>query len=395
MAHSLPSPSAVQPTTSTPRPHARRRRSHRRKHTYGRLLAYTATLVLVAGLAGALAFVAVERSRAHATGESASVTDTADTLTSESIADAEPASEGRPVYRHSVVPGGVYSVEEFKDAVSRDPVVAAHYRPVNIKALHVEKLTASRSMYVSYRVGDQIYWTRHRVQLRAGETVLTDGHTMIRGRCGNCVSPDEQDAVAENEPAATELDQIERPGPLQVAAVPPVGNGILPSRGLPSALPPAPPSDGGVPYGALVAPLYGALAGGSPGPAGTPADENAGPVPPIDVPIVPGTPTTPGSPDTPGTPGTPGSPAPAPPDSPFPPIGGVPPGGPSYPPPGGEIPLLPVPEPGTFVLLGTGLAGVAARYLKRRGKESGVRNQESGLGQDSGSANQEVSTDGR
>ena len=54
-------------------------------------------------------------------------------------------------------------------------------------------LTAPRSAYVSYRRGDRTYWTRDRVWLKAGETVLTDGATTIRARCGNCVSDVKQE----------------------------------------------------------------------------------------------------------------------------------------------------------------------------------------------------------
>ena len=69
-------------------------------------------------------------------------------------------------------------------------------------------LTAGRAAYVSYRSGDRIYWTRERVWLKAGETVLTDGTTTIRARCGNCVSDAKQEHVAAVEPAHGELDDF-------------------------------------------------------------------------------------------------------------------------------------------------------------------------------------------
>jgi hypothetical protein len=43
-------------------------------------------------------------------------------------------------------------------------------------------------LYTSYRVGASVYWTKHTVRVRAGETVLSDGVHMIRGRCGNRLS---------------------------------------------------------------------------------------------------------------------------------------------------------------------------------------------------------------
>jgi hypothetical protein len=114
----------------------------------------------------------------------------------------------RPVYNGSVVAGGVYSTAELSAALNRDPIVAAHYRGVDPGAMRAVTLTAGRAAYVSYRVGSRIYWTRDRVWLKAGETVLTDGTTVIRARCGNCVSDVKQEQVAAVDPAHGELDDF-------------------------------------------------------------------------------------------------------------------------------------------------------------------------------------------
>lgn len=116
--------------------------------------------------------------------------------------------QARPVFNGSVVPGGVYTLDELRAVMARDPIVAAHYRGVDVKAMRVVSLTAGRSAYVSYRRGDQTYWTRNRVWLKAGETVLTDGTTTIRARCGNCVSDVKQSRVAAVEPTHDELDDF-------------------------------------------------------------------------------------------------------------------------------------------------------------------------------------------
>jgi hypothetical protein len=114
----------------------------------------------------------------------------------------------RPIFNGSVVPGGVYSLEELRRAIDRDPVVARHYADVNLDEMRVETLAAGRAVYVSYRRGDRVHWTRERVWLKPGETVLTDGTTMIRARCGNCVSAAKQDDVAAVDPAHGELDDF-------------------------------------------------------------------------------------------------------------------------------------------------------------------------------------------
>ena len=102
------------------------------------------------------------------------------------------SSPARPIYNRSVVPGGVYSADELRHAMQRDPVVASHYRAAAVADLRPVTLTAGRAVYVSYRVNDQVYWTRERVWLRAGETVLTDGATTVRARCGTSLTDQTQ-----------------------------------------------------------------------------------------------------------------------------------------------------------------------------------------------------------
>lgn len=116
--------------------------------------------------------------------------------------------QARPVFNGSVVAGGVYSLDELRAAIERDPVVAAHYRDIDLDRMEVVTLTAGKAAHVSYRRGDTVRWTRQRVWLKPGETVLTDGTTMIRARCGNCVSDVEQENVAAVDPAHGELDDF-------------------------------------------------------------------------------------------------------------------------------------------------------------------------------------------
>ena len=116
--------------------------------------------------------------------------------------------QARPVFSGSVVAGGVYSLDELRAVIARDPVVAAHYRSADLDRMKVVTLTTGKAAYVSFRRGDTVRWTRQRVWLKPGETVLTDGTTMIRARCGNCVSEEQQQNVAEVDPAHGELDDF-------------------------------------------------------------------------------------------------------------------------------------------------------------------------------------------
>jgi hypothetical protein len=93
------------------------------------------------------------------------------------------------------------------DAMRKDAVVAAHYEHVDVTKVHTKTITAARAVYVSYRVGNQVYWTKNRVRLSPGETVLTDGNTEIRARCGNLLSDNAQQPLAAQEPPAALLDE--------------------------------------------------------------------------------------------------------------------------------------------------------------------------------------------
>jgi hypothetical protein len=105
---------------------------------------------------------------------------------------------GHPYYRYSVIPGGAYTRQELEKALARDRVVAKHYTGFNISSAHPVTLDSDRFSYVSYRVGDNVYWTSRPIRLRKGETLLTDGVHWARTRCGNRLtdSPPERSTAA-------------------------------------------------------------------------------------------------------------------------------------------------------------------------------------------------------
>ena len=75
--------------------------------------------------------------------------------------DALRSIENRPVYPYSVVPGGVKDAHELKWAAEHDPVVASHYAGFDYDHARIVQLVLARTVYVSYRIGNKIYWTRH------------------------------------------------------------------------------------------------------------------------------------------------------------------------------------------------------------------------------------------
>jgi hypothetical protein len=268
----------------------------------------------------------------------------------------------RAVFPYSVIAGGADSAQELRNAVMRDSVVAQHYSDFDLANVRRVTLTAPQLMYVSYRIGNKIFWTKRRLTLAKGETVLTDGHAMARTRCGNRVSalPIRPNALAE--PTPEEFNAPELPHAAStpyLAAYSPVpssnsvGGGEAPIT-VSSLTPLAPffpfPGGGGVTVGG------GHTSTTPPGGGGTTPPGGGGTTPPGG-----GDTTPPGGGGTtpPGGGGT------------TPPGGGgtTPPGGGGTTPPGGggTTPPVGVPEPGTAAMVLVGL-GAAAWMARRRSK---------------------------
>jgi hypothetical protein len=235
----------------------------------------------------------------------------------------------RVLYPYSVIPGGVRNSAELRNAVAHDDTVAQHFADFNLGNARVVQLREARAVFVSYRIGSRIFWTKNRLKLPAGETVVSDGEHMARTRCGNRLSEVPIGPVFNNEPLP-EAMEIPADGGLLAA---PESLSELPLAVPPTTSIVVPPQVPGSIYIPIVPPLF-----------------------PIS-----GTPSTPGFPS--------GPPATAPPPS-GPPSSGAPPTGPppSGPPPPPLPPPLPpppisTPEPSGLVMLATGCGCV---WLLRR-----------------------------
>lgn len=117
----------------------------------------------------------------------------------------------RKVYRYSVVPGGIGSPEELAEARRTDPVVAAHFADFG-KNTRLTTLQEDMYVYVSYRQGNKVYYTKKRHKVCKGEVVITDGKNFARARCANRLSRVfRPPALVFDEPSAPEFDYIDPP----------------------------------------------------------------------------------------------------------------------------------------------------------------------------------------
>lgn len=118
----------------------------------------------------------------------------------------------RPLFHYSIIPGGVQSPEELRNAITHDPVVAKHYAGFNLRKACVTRIEHDRNVYVSYRVGEKVFWTKKPLKLAKGESVITDGTLMARTRCGNRISEIPMEPISPAEPRPEALETAQDPG---------------------------------------------------------------------------------------------------------------------------------------------------------------------------------------
>jgi hypothetical protein len=171
----------------------------------------------------------------------------------------------RHLYPYSIIPGGVESAQELRNAIANDPLVAALYANFDLSRAHIIRLARDRWVYASYRLGGHIYWTKKRLLLRAGETLITDGKHEARTRCANRISETPVQPVSDKEPPSSAMNGppdytlvAQNPGPPPTMPLDPP---IDPAD--PSGPPPLqPPSNPPVPV--IPPPIFPIVGGGPP-----------------------------------------------------------------------------------------------------------------------------------
>jgi hypothetical protein len=163
-----------------------------------------------------------------------------DANTQESLDLSAAYQPQRPIFPYSIVPGGVHDARELQSVASHDPVVAQHYSDFRIAAARTIRLGKPLEMYVSYRRNNHVYWTRNRMVIPAGETLLSDGENLARVRCGNRLSAMAAKPVSTTDPTKEELDTPEFVPPLMAEFLPGEGSDFFP--GAPASALPALPA---------------------------------------------------------------------------------------------------------------------------------------------------------
>jgi hypothetical protein len=202
----------------------RRTRRHRRNRLIRRGFTLAAIAVVTAGVSAlALVYFSPSLFRAGQSAPSAfgrsEVSGNPAVTLDQVLSHAE---SSRPVYPYSVVPGGVEDAKELKWVAEHDPVVAAHYAGFDYARARVVRLVLARTVYLSYRIGNHVYWTSHRVTLHKGEKLITDGRMTARTRCANRVEETPQQEASPVEPPVQKFDEPVRAGNGTVTQSPPV-----------------------------------------------------------------------------------------------------------------------------------------------------------------------------
>jgi len=186
--------------------HFKRQRSRRLRAE--RKLRWLAALALVFAIACLFDWFMLQRRNAAAA------------MQSEASASAKPllASKGmlplavhavrsrKVVYPYSVIPGGFHSIEELKKTIAKDPVVSAQFAVFRLANARIIRLDRARTMHVTYRLGNQVFWTKRELALAKGETLITDGKHTALTRCGNLIADAIEPPVSPNEPTAQQLN---------------------------------------------------------------------------------------------------------------------------------------------------------------------------------------------
>ena len=117
-----------------------------------------------------------------------------------------PASYERVVYPYSIIPGGIRSRADLVTSITNDPVVAEHYANFDLSQAKFIRSDEPQIVHVAYRLRNKVYWTAKTVKIPPGETLISDGKSVARTRCGNKVAALPQGPISPEEPLLETFD---------------------------------------------------------------------------------------------------------------------------------------------------------------------------------------------
>jgi hypothetical protein len=91
--------------------------------------------------------------------------------------------------------------------MQNDPVVAREFEGFDFQRAHLVQVSEKQLLHLAYRMGDKVYWTQKKIALHQGETLISDGKIVARTRCGNRVAAAPLGPPAMVEPVESDFNQ--------------------------------------------------------------------------------------------------------------------------------------------------------------------------------------------
>ena len=118
----------------------------------------------------------------------------------------------------ALIPGGINSVEDFVKRVAADPTLSSFFGSCNVNAT-IQPLPQDILVFIAFRRGQEIKWTRRPLLVHKGEYVLTFCGKTVLARCGNLISWSPMQPSEDVPPSLLETPVEETPSP-QASAQP-------------------------------------------------------------------------------------------------------------------------------------------------------------------------------
>jgi len=112
----------------------------------------------------------------------------------------------------ALIPGGITSAEEFLQRVAEDPTLNSFFGSCDVEAT-IQPLPDDILVFMAFRRGQEIKWTRRPLLVHKGEYVLTFCGKTVLARCGNLISWTPMQPSEDVPPSLLEAPVEERPNP--------------------------------------------------------------------------------------------------------------------------------------------------------------------------------------